>query len=215
MFCSAWISSSQPLQEPASTSRIARLRPRRARDAASTRAASSASAPGSAAGARSVSRPRKRLRSRILEVMTRVRAIEGLIAERKVGDNVALDRRLEQRPLEPGRVAKPGALDSAIGCDAHPAEDVAAEPFDQCRAFPRRRPKRDLHRPSRQAREDLLDEAEAFFDFADADPDTRIDVSGLYDRYVELQVTVGRVPGVSPRVEVTARSAPDEAAGGE
>src|SRR6202050_4511480 len=52
---SAWISSSQPLQDPASTSRIDRLRPSRLRAALSTLAASSASAVSSADGGGSVS----------------------------------------------------------------------------------------------------------------------------------------------------------------
>ena len=61
MLLSAWISSSQPLQEPASTSRIESDRPQRLRDAWFTRAASSASAASSAAGGGSVSGPCTRL----------------------------------------------------------------------------------------------------------------------------------------------------------
>ena len=36
-----------------------------------------------------------------LEIMPGVRTVEGFVAERKIRDDVALDRRFQQRPLEP------------------------------------------------------------------------------------------------------------------
>src|SRR3954465_6118964 len=103
MLFSAWISSSQPLHEPASTSRIESERPSRRCAARSTCRESSASAASSAAGARSG----------------------------EAGDEVSLDRCLEQRPLEPGRVTQVCALDAAVGTDSHPGEDVAAKSFNE------------------------------------------------------------------------------------
>jgi hypothetical protein len=35
------------------------------------------------------------------QVMAGIRAVERLVAEREVGDDVALDRSFEQRPLKP------------------------------------------------------------------------------------------------------------------
>ena len=48
------------------------------------------------------------------EVVPRIRAIERLVAEREVRDDVVLDRGFEQRPLEPGRVARVAARDAAL-----------------------------------------------------------------------------------------------------
>ena len=80
--------------------------------------ASSASAASSARRRRLGQRPaaagfRSSLRMLVhLEVVARVGAVERLVAEREIGDDVALDRRLEQRPLEPRRVAQVAALDA-------------------------------------------------------------------------------------------------------
>ena len=59
--------------------------------------------------------------------MPRIGAIEGFVAEREVGDDVALDHRLEERPLEPGRVTQVAALDEAAAIKPHPHEHVTAE----------------------------------------------------------------------------------------
>ena len=66
----------------------------------------------------------------------RIGAIEGLVAEREVGDDVALDHGLEERPLEPGRVTQVAALDEAAAIKPHPHEHVTAEYFDKSKAFP-------------------------------------------------------------------------------
>jgi hypothetical protein len=65
MLFSAWISSSQPLHEPASTSRIESER----------------------LGKRSLHQAFKQQRAH-LKIVPRVRAVERLIAEREVGDDV-------------------------------------------------------------------------------------------------------------------------------
>src|SRR3954464_13761569 len=174
MLFSAWISSSQPLHEPASTSRMESERPSRRRAAPSTRAASSASAASSGAGAGSVSGPCTRRFSssvRISKIVSRVRAVERLIAEREVGDDVAFDRRFEQRPLEPGRVAQMAARDAAVRAHAHPEEDIAAKAFDQRDAFAATRAWFDVSGSRGYCGHELLDQRDALSDFADADPD--------------------------------------------
>src|SRR5258708_38663285 len=67
--------------------------------------------------------------SRNLEVMAGVRAVEGLITQREVGDDVAFDRCLEQRPLKPRGVAQVAALYAARGADPKPRKNIPPEPF--------------------------------------------------------------------------------------
>src|SRR5260221_11485005 len=68
--------------------------------------------------------------SRNLEVMAGIRAVERFIAEREVGDDVAFDRRLEQRPLKPRGVAQMAAFHAARGADPDPRKNIAAEAFN-------------------------------------------------------------------------------------
>ena len=72
---------------------------------------------------------------RILEVAPRIGAIERFVAEREVGDDVALDRRLQQRPLEPRGVAQMAARDGAVVREPHMREDVAAKALDEGKAL--------------------------------------------------------------------------------
>src|SRR4029453_1023757 len=123
---------------------MARLRPSLLLAAASTLPASSASAASSGEGAASVTGPRIRfLNSRVrkvgnpLEIVTRMRAVERFVAEREVGDDVAFDRDLEQRPLEPGRVAQMATLDGAVLAEANGYENAAAEGLGEAATFPR------------------------------------------------------------------------------
>jgi hypothetical protein len=46
--------------------------------------------------------------------MPRIGAVERLVAEREVGNDVAFDRDLQQRPLKPGRIAQMAAGDAAV-----------------------------------------------------------------------------------------------------
>src|SRR5579885_1739826 len=217
---SAWISSSQPLHEPASTSRIDRLRPRRRRAARSTARASSAAAASSGDGAVSVSGARNipwKMCLRIVasEIVARIGAVERFVAERKVGDDVAFDRGFEQRPLEPRRVAQMAARDGAVAVEPQPDQHVAAEAFDQRQTFAGLVANRQLaaRRTRRQARQNLLDEVEALLRLADADPDARVDVAVAALRHDEAQMVVGRVNQVAAGVEIAARGATDIAAG--
>src|SRR5271163_4378249 len=101
---------------------MARLRPSRRRDARSRLAANSASAESSGDGGASVSGRCVRLSNNVLrircllvahvlygkpvptfpehalQIVPRVRAVEGFIAEREIGDDVALDGGFKQRP---------------------------------------------------------------------------------------------------------------------
>src|SRR5690606_15879055 len=94
------------------------------------------------------------------EVVPRVRAVERLVAQREVRDDVAVDGGLEQRPLEPRRIAQVAALDAA-GRDPDPGEHVAAEAFDEREALARAGRQRDPQLARGQALEYLPDERQA------------------------------------------------------
>ncbi len=72
----------------------------------------------------------------LLEVVPRIGAVEGFVEQREIGDDVALDHRFEQRPLEPGRIAQMAARRPRPRVEPHPDEDVAAKTFDERGAFP-------------------------------------------------------------------------------
>ena len=63
--------------------------------------------------------------------MTGIGAVEGFVAQGEIGDDVALDGGLQQRPLEPRGIAQVTTSDPAISAEADPSQDVAAEAFDQ------------------------------------------------------------------------------------
>ena len=93
--------------------------------------------------------------------MAAVGAVEGFVAQGKIGDDVALDRGFEQRPLEPRGVAQVAAGDAAEGVEAQPGEDVAAEALDQGRPLPRAGRDVGLQGAERKRGEELVEEAEA------------------------------------------------------
>src|ERR1700722_4492669 len=64
------------------------------------------------------------VRIRGSQIVPRIGAVERLVAEREVGDDVLFDRGFEQRPLEPGCVAHVTARDAAAG-DAQPDQEIA------------------------------------------------------------------------------------------
>src|ERR1019366_7768862 len=70
-----------------------------------------------------------------LEIMARVRAVERLVAEGEISDDVPLDRCLEQGPLEPGGIAQVAPLDPRIGAKADPGQNVATEAYDNGHAL--------------------------------------------------------------------------------
>src|SRR5208337_4127042 len=112
--------------------------------------------------------------------MPRVRAVEGFVAEREVGNDIVFDRSLEHRPLKPGGIAQVAALDACPGVQPHPCENIAAKSLDQGQALagPARPGHRDTDRTLRMdAGEDLFDERQALLHLADANPDSRIDVA--------------------------------------
>src|SRR5260221_12521138 len=109
--------------------------------------------------------------------MARIRAIERFVAEREVGDDVPLDGGLEQRPLEPRRIAQVAALDRSTGAKAQPDQDIAAEAFHESHAFApivARRRNIDVDRPGGQPIQDLLDPRETLANLANPNPDPRV-----------------------------------------
>src|SRR5262245_30187882 len=203
---------------------MARLRPSLRLAAASTLPASSASAASPGDGAASVTGPRIRfLNNRVrkvgnpLEIVTRIGAVERFVAEREVGNDVAFDRNLEQRPLEPGRVAQMATLDGAVLAEADGHENVAAEGLGEAETFARlaRSSEGSAEFALGQPLEHLLDQLEALFDLAGADPQPRIDIAVVAYRHLEFELIVWRIPDRLARVEGTARGAADITAGAE
>src|SRR5271154_6468672 len=143
------------------------------------------------------------------EVVPGIGAIEGFIAERKIGDDVALDDRLQQWPLKPGRVAQAAALDGAVSVEANPGQDVAAKALDQSEALARLMNARHLNPnfPRRRAVEDLIDQPEALLDFADADPNSRIHITFGEGWSLKAELIVRRISEIAPGVERTSGGA--------
>src|SRR4029079_1712879 len=153
-----------------------------------------ASAASSGTGGRSVSDPltipSNRI-LRILQVVPRVRTVERLVTERKVGDDISLDRRFQQRPLEPRRVAQMTTRNPAIPVDPEPHQNVAAESFGYSQALAGfRSAERRLDRAARNRIKNLLDEPQALLDLADAEPDARVDVTLVPHRNIERQFVI-------------------------
>src|SRR6516164_6465747 len=151
---------------------------------------------------------------RVSQIMARIRTVERLVAEREVGDNVAFDRGLQQWPLEPGWIAQMATLDSAV-FDPHRGEYIAAKTFCKAQSLAAAEAECRCDRAILQARQKLFDQRDALLDFADADPDTSIDIAFRKDWYGELKFVIGRIGKRLARVEIAAAGAADIAWGGK
>src|SRR5215217_4606328 len=125
-------------------------------------------------------------RDHALEIVARIGAVERLVAERKVRDDVVLDHGFQQRPLKPGRVAHVASFDQAIA-QTQPDQDVAAESLHDRHPLAHLPAKRDVLvcRTFGKPAQDLLDQRKALLDFTYPDPDARVDVALAEDRHVE------------------------------
>ena len=54
------------------------------------------------------------IRPHALQIVSRIRAVERFVAEWKIGDDVALDGGLKERPLKPRWIAKVAARDASM-----------------------------------------------------------------------------------------------------
>ena len=88
---------------------------------------------------------------RASQVVPRVGTVERLVAQREVGDDVALDRRFQQRPLEPRCIAQMAAIDAPRRIDAQPHQHVAAERLGQRDALARTASARSRRAPRLRA----------------------------------------------------------------
>src|SRR3990172_9129618 len=133
-----WISSSQPLHQPASTWRMASARPKCLRITSPScwsiwRRVSS----GCGGGSLTIPVFAICLSSRYMsEVLSAIGKIEGFVDQRKVRDDIAEDGALEQRPVLPRRIVRMRAMDpvgiGALERDQHfsaPALDPADAAF--------------------------------------------------------------------------------------
>jgi hypothetical protein len=97
-----------------------------------------------------------------LKIMSRVGAVERLIAKREVGEHVAFDHHLQQRPLEPRGIAQVAAR-HALAIEAQPGEHIATERFSETETFAdlAGRHHVDPDRAVRQSPQHLLDQRQA------------------------------------------------------
>ena len=146
--------------------------------------------------------------------MPRVGAVEGFVAERKVGDDVALDGRLQHAATGTRTDRANGSARRAPRASSRTAARMSPrKPSTSAMPSPpARRHGRAQRRIRRQAIEDLLNQRDALLDFANADPNSRVDVAVVPDGNLEAEFVIGRIGEIAPRVEVPARGAPDIAA---
>src|SRR5437660_12669418 len=108
------------------------------------------------------------------------------------------------------------ARDPAVAIEAKPGQDIAAESFGETETFANlpslgANPQRALRQPG----QNLLDQDDALLDFADPDPDARIDVAAVEHRNLELESVVGRIGDRPAGIEGAAAGAAHIAAGPE
>jgi len=115
--------------------------------------------------------------------------------------------------LEPRRIAQAASLDPAI-LQANPNQNVAAKSLDDGHAFAGF-PKLLYFCPQwafRKPVQDLIDQGKTLLKLAHANPDARVDIPLIQDRYLEAQAVIWRVgkanAGVSTPVS-TVRSCSD------
>ena len=148
--------------------------------------------------------------------MPGIGTVERFVADWEVRDDVAFDRGLQKRPLEPGRITQVASSDATRAVDPDPGQNVPAEALSESDPFSSIlgcRLGKDSHASSRQPAEDLLDQRDALFDLSKADPHARIDVTAVEDRHVKFEFVVRRIGKRFARIERTAGGAADIAAG--
>src|SRR5262245_59329037 len=100
--------------------------------------------------------------------MPRIRAVEALVAEREVADDVAFNRRLQPRPLKPGWIAQMAARNPPFGPEFRPYEHIAAKAFDKRQSLARARGRLHTQRSVGKVIEHPLDDRYALLGFANA-----------------------------------------------
>src|SRR6266496_764715 len=128
----AWISSSQPLHEPASTCRIASARPKCSRIRLPSRCSSCRSA-ASGNGAGSLTMPVFAICFSswyISQIHSAVTQVERLVDEREVRDDVAVNRVLEERPVLSRGLLPLKAADTTCARDTDGYQHLSAPALD-------------------------------------------------------------------------------------
>src|SRR5438552_14288009 len=123
------------------------------------------------------------------QIVAGIRLIERLIAERKVGHDVAGERARERRPVEERRIHDLDAMQPAIVTCRHPVDDSPAPPFDDSPRGGERAgtTERRPHRPAGQTGGRLPDEAGRLLHFLHAHGRTGPDVARRHHRDLEFE----------------------------
>src|SRR5712691_11594645 len=122
----------------------------------------------------------------LLQVVPGVRLVEGLVAEREVGNDV----------LDPVEAIRGGRHD--------PVDDGAAPSLDETEGGleGRQRPERRVERPSRHLLDGLADEPHGLPGFLDAHPRPGFDVTRLEDGDLDGELAVGGEGMIAPDIGV-------------
>src|SRR5579862_1195225 len=141
--------------------------------------------------------------------MPRIRAVEGFVTEREVGNDVAFDRGFQEWPLEPRGVAHVATPDIAIAVEPQPDQHIAAKGFGNTEALGNNAFGRDrcARCAAGQTVDNLFDQRKALLDLADTYPDPGVDIAGIEHRHLEGECVVGRVSQIAAGIETAARSA--------
>src|SRR5258706_11297981 len=177
----AWISSSQPLHEPASTWRIASARPKCLRISCPRRCSSARSA-ASGSGAGSVTMPVFAICFSswyISQIRSAVTEVERFVDEWEVRNDVSMHRVLEQRPVLPGGIVRMHSVDAVLRGGFQRDQHLAAPALDPAQAARAHAGHADWRAdaPRGQLLHERLDEAHRFKDFIETHCNARRDVA--------------------------------------
>ena len=128
-------------------------------------------------------------RMSILEIVARIGAVEGFVAERKVGDDVAFDRRFQQRPLEPRRVTQMAARDlpSPSSRAKRKCRRGNLRPSPRPSQFSRRRSELRLRSTRLASRCKIWSLSLSSVRPHGCDPDACIDITRIEHRHLEVE----------------------------
>ena len=141
--------------------------------------------------------------------MPRIGAVERFIAEREVGDDIALDSGFEKRPLEPRRVAQMAARDAAV-FDAQRSHHIAAETFGKAQSFAGAAATSAVAIDPSGRRAMIWSISARLCSTSRMRIQTRALTSPCRQhRNVKIERIIGRIAGRFPRVEIAAAGAPD------
>src|SRR5260370_13762061 len=144
-----------------------------------------------------------------LEVISGVRLVEGVMGERKVGNDVLEQCVGERAPVEEGRVHDLDPEELARAVHYHPVNDRAAPSLHEpeCGLEGRHTAQRRCQRSPGQPLDGLATQPCPLSGLFDPHEAPGFDVTRFEDRHPTLQVSRGRAAMITPDVAANARAA--------